>query len=112
MSSVLIPWSVMVARLRATDYELASQKLLVVEFLHRSFCFIHGEHLYKGKTFRALVVFVADHLGVLDLSDAVEELEQVALGCVERQVADVKTRRSDFDCFRLARWSRLVRAVA
>ena len=65
----------MVARLRATDYELASQKLLVVEFLHCAFCFIHGEHLYEGKTLRALVVFVADHLGVLDLSDAVEELK-------------------------------------
>jgi len=65
----------MVVRLSATDYEFAAQKLFVVEFLHRSFCFIHGEHLYEGKTLRALVVFVADHLGVLDLSDAVEELE-------------------------------------
>ena len=65
----------MVARLRATDYKLAAKKLFVVEFLHRAFCFIHGEHLHEGKPLRALVVFVADHLGVLDLSDAVEELE-------------------------------------
>ena len=42
----------MVARLRATDYELPSQKLLVVEFFHRAFCFIHAEHLYEGKTLR------------------------------------------------------------
>src|SRR5260370_10271784 len=42
------------------------------------------------------------------MADAVEELEQIALGRVEGQIADVKTRRSDFDCFRFPRRPRLL----
>ena len=102
----------MVARFRAADHELASQKLLVVEFLHCAFRFVHSEHLHEGKTLRTLVVFVADDLGVLDLPNAVEELEQVALRRVERQVAHVKPWRGDLDRFRLARRPHLLRTVA
>ena len=42
---------------------------------------------------------IAHHLGVLNVADAVEELEQIALGCIEGQIANVKTRRSNFDRF-------------
>jgi hypothetical protein len=45
---------------------------------------------------------IAYDLGVLHMADSVEELEEIALGRVERQIADVKTRRSDFDRFRFA----------
>ncbi|MDP9187543.1 MAG: hypothetical protein M3O72_09340, partial [Verrucomicrobiota bacterium] len=35
-------------------------------------------------------------------------LEEIAFGCVEGQIADVKTRRSDFDWLRFTRWPRLL----
>ena len=40
---------------------------------------------------------LAHHFGVLHVPDAIEELEEIALGRVEGQIADVETRRSDFD---------------
>ena len=51
---------------------------------------------------------IADHFGVLNVSNAVEQLKQVALGRVERKIADVKTRRSDFDRLGLTRRARLL----
>ena len=45
---------------------------------------------------------IAHDLGVLHVTDAVEELEEIALGRIEGQIADVKTRRSDFDRLRFA----------
>jgi len=46
--------------------------------------------------------------GVLDMADAIEKLEEIALGCVEGQIADVKTWRSNFNCFRFTRRPRLL----
>ncbi len=43
---------------------------------------------------------IAHDLGVLDVADAIEQVEQVAFRRVERQVADVKPGRSDFDRLR------------
>ena len=71
------------ARFRATDDKLASQKLLIVEFLHCAFRFVHREHLHEGKTLRALVMPVAYDLGIVHVSYAVEQFEEIALGRVE-----------------------------
>ncbi len=90
------------ARFRATDHELAAEKLLVVQFLYRALGFFDRLHRDEGETFRTLVVAIAYDLGVLNVADAIEELEKVALGRIERQIAYVKTRRSHFDRFRLA----------
>ena len=87
----------MLARLRAADHELAAEEFLVVQFLHGALGFIDRLHLHEGEAFRALVVPVTYDLRVLHVANAVEQLEEIALGCVEGQVADVKTRRSDFD---------------
>jgi hypothetical protein len=46
------------------------------------------------------------------LSNAVEQFEEIALGGVEGQVANVETRRRDFNPFWLARRSRWLRAIA
>ena len=81
----------------------ATEKFLVVQFLHRAFRFLDGLHLYKRKTFRALVVAIAYDLCVLDVSNAIEQVEKIALGGVKRQVADVETWRRDFDPLWLAR---------
>ncbi len=51
-------------------------------------------------------------LGVLHVPHAVEQFKKIALGGVEGQVANVKTRRSDFYPFRLAQGSRRLCAVA
>ncbi len=70
----------------------SAEEFLVVQFLHRAFGFLDGLHLNKGKTFRALIVPVAYDLRVLHVSNAVEQFEEVALGSVEGQVANVETR--------------------
>jgi len=54
-----------------------------VQFIHRALGFLDRLHLDEGETFRALVVPIAHYFGVLHMADAVEELEEVALGCVE-----------------------------
>ena len=97
----------MFARFCPADHQLASEKLLIVQFVDRALRFLNGLHLDEGETFRALVVTIAHNLRVLDVTDAVEEVEQIALGRVERQIADVKTRRSDFDRLRFALRPRL-----
>jgi len=102
----------MLIGLRATHNEPATEKFFVVQFLHSSFRFLDGLHLHKRKTFRALVVPIAYDLCVLHVTNAVEQFEEIALGGIERQVADVETRRRDFNPFGLARRSRRLRAIA
>ena len=97
---------------RAAYNEPATEEFLVVQFLHSAFCFLDGLHLHKRKTFRALVVPIAYDLCVLHVANAIEQFEEIALGGVERQVADVETRRRDFNPFWLAHRSRWLRAIA
>jgi hypothetical protein len=91
---------------RAAHNEPATEEFLVVQFLHSALRFLDGLHLHKGKTFRALVVPIAYDLCVLHVANAVEQVEEIALGGVEGQVANVETRRRDFNPFWLARRSR------
>ena len=88
---------------RTADDESATEKFLVVQFLHSAFCFFDGLHLNKREALRALVVTIAYNLCVLHMSNAGEQLEEIALGGVKRQVADVETWRRDFDPLWLAR---------
>ena len=97
---------------RAAHHEPATEEFLVVQFLHGAFRFLDGLHLHKRKTFRALVVPIAYDLCVMHVANAVEQVEEIALGGVERQVANVETRRRDFNPFWLARRSRWLRAIA
>jgi len=98
---------------RAAHNEPATEEFLVVQFLHSAFRFLDGLHLHKRKTFRALVVPIAYDLCVLHVANAVEQFEEIALGGVEGQVANVETRRRDFNPFWLARRSRCwLRAIA
>src|SRR4029450_13046726 len=57
---------------------------------------------------------VTYYFRILDVSDSVEQFKKIALGCVERQVANVQTRRTDFNPFRLGgrreRWGPVLRA--
>jgi len=76
---------------RAAHNEPAAEKFLVVQFFHRAFCFLDGLHLHKRKTFRALVVPIAYNLCVLHVSNAVEQIKEIALGGVKRQIANVET---------------------
>ena len=93
----------MLARFRAAHHQFAAQEFLVVQFLDGPLCFLDGLHLHKGESFGALIVPIAYHLRVLDVADAVEQLEEIALRGVEGQIANVKTGRSDFDWLRFAR---------
>jgi len=79
----------MLAGFCAAYYQPAAEEFLIVQFFHGALRFVDGLHLYKRKTFRALVVAVTYDFRILNVSDAVEQFKQIALGCVERQVADV-----------------------
>ena len=92
----------MLARFCAAHDQSAAKEFFVVQFLNGPFRFLEGLHLNKRKTLRTLVVPIADYLRILHVPDAVEQFEEIALSGVEGQVADVKTRRSDFDCFRFS----------
>jgi hypothetical protein len=83
-----------------------------VQFVHSALGFLDGLHLNKRKAFRALVVPIAYDLCVLDVSNTVEQVEEIALGGVERQVANVETRRRDFNPFWLACRPGWLRAIA
>ncbi len=74
----------MLARLCAAYHQLASKKFLIVKFFDRAFGFVDGLHLNKGETFRALVMAIGHHLGILDVSNSVEQFEKVAFRGVER----------------------------
>ena len=63
-----------------------------MQFLHRTLRFFDGLHLHKGKTLRALIVAIAYDLGILHVSNAIEQFEEIALRGVEGKVANVKTR--------------------
>jgi hypothetical protein len=76
----------------ATHDESAAEKFFVVQFLNGTLRFLDGLHLNKRKTLRALVVPITYDLRILDMSDAVEQFEEIALGGVERQIAHVETR--------------------
>ena len=102
----------MLAGLRAADDEPATEEFLVVQFLHGAFRFLNGLHLHEGKTLRALIVPVTYDLSVLHVPHAVEQFEEIALSGVEGQVADIKTRRSDFDRLRFAWRPGWLRTVA
>jgi len=95
----------MLAGFCTAHYQSAAEKFLVVQFLHSAFRFLDGLHLHKSKTLRALIVPVTYDLGILYVPHTVEQFKEVALGCIEGQVADVKTRRSNFDSFRFSCWS-------
>src|SRR2546430_17604661 len=99
----------MLARFRAAHYQLAAEKFLVVQFLYCALRFLDRLHRDEGEAFRALIVAIAHDLCVLDVPDPVEELEEIALGRVEGQIADVKTRRGDFDWLRFMLRPRLAR---
>jgi hypothetical protein len=102
----------MLAGFGAAYYQSAAEEFLVVQFLHSAFRFLDGLHLHKRKTFRALVVPIAYDLCVMHVANAIEQIEEIALGGVERQVANVETRRRNFNLFWLARGSRWLRAIA
>ena len=99
------------ARLGSADHEFAAEEFLVVQFFDCALGFVDRLHRDEGETFRALIVAIAHDLGVLNVADAVEELEQIALGCIEGQIANVETRRSNFDRFGFALRPRFARLL-
>ena len=73
----------MFARFCPAHNELAAEKLLVVKFRHCALGFFDRVHLYESETFGTLIMLIADNLGVLNLTNPVEELEQIALRRIE-----------------------------
>ena len=67
----------------SAHHQAATKEFLIVQFLHRTFCFVDRLHLNKSKTLRALVMPVAYDLGIVHVSYAVEQFEEIALGRIE-----------------------------
>src|SRR5215471_8194674 len=87
----------MLAGLRAAHHESAAEKFLVMQFLDGPLRLLDRLHLHESEPLGTLIMAVAHYLGILHVPDAVKQLEQVALGGVEGEIAHVKTRRSNFD---------------
>src|ERR1044071_3760818 len=101
----------MLARFRTTHDQFAAEEFLVVQLLHGTFRLFDGQHLDEGEPLRTLVVFVRHYLGVLHGSHAIEELKEIALRRIERQIPDIKPGSGDFDRFRSARRPRTLETV-
>jgi hypothetical protein len=87
---------------RAADNQLATHVVFVVQFGDSTLGFVDGLHLDKGKSLRFLGVLIGNDFHVLDRPDAAEKLEEIPLGRLKGQVADVNARRRDFDNFRFS----------
>ena len=73
----------MLARFSSAHDQFATKEFLVVQFSHGALCFIDCQHLNEGKSLGTLVMFVGYDFSVLDGTDPVEELEEVAFRCIE-----------------------------
>jgi len=71
------------ARFCAANYQFAAKEFLVVQFLNRAFGFFDRLHLNERETLRPLVVTITDYFCVLNVPDAVEQVEQVTLRGIE-----------------------------
>ena len=91
----------MFARFRSAHDQLAAEEFLVMQLGHRSLRFVHGLHLHKSEALGALIMFIAHDFRILHVADPVEEIKEIALRGIERQITDIKPWRSDFDRFRL-----------
>jgi len=98
-------------RLGSADDQLAAAHvLLVVELVDRPLGLVNRLHLDESESLRLHRVAVHHDLHVLDRSHPVEELEQIALRGVKRQVSNVETRGADLHDLGLAHSGRAVAA--
>jgi len=80
----------MFARFRSAHDQLAAEEFLVMQLGHRSLRFVHGLHLHKSEALGALIMFIAHDFRILHVADTVEEIKEIALRGIERQIADIK----------------------
>ena len=92
--------------LGSAHHELAAHVLLVVEFGDGALGLVDGVQLDEAEALGAMGLAVADDFDVLDRADSAEEFEQVALGGVEGEVADVDAGSGHLDALGLARLAR------
>lgn len=57
--------------------------------INSTLCFIQGLHDNKPKSFGLLALLVGNYFRVLDFANGIEEVEEVALCGIVRQVANV-----------------------
>lgn len=72
-----------VARFCPTYDQFATKEFLVVQFVDRSLGLVDRLHLHEGKPFRSLIMAVTDDFRVLDMTNPIKQVEQVALRGVE-----------------------------
>jgi hypothetical protein len=89
-----------VAWLGTADLEGATHEFLAAELDDGTASFLDGGHGHEGKAFGTLRAAVNDDFGVTDVAHAVEELKEITLGGVVREIADVKTLGGDFSGIR------------
>jgi hypothetical protein len=82
-------------RLGTAELEGAAHEFLAVQFTDCAASFLDGAHGDKGESFGTLGAVVHHDLGIADTTDAVEELEEIALGSIVGQIADIEALGRD-----------------
>jgi len=88
--------------LRAADDQLATHVVFIVQLGDRALRFVDGLHLDEGEALGFVRMLVRNDLYVLDRSDPAEELEEIALRRLKRQVAYVNARGGNLDNLRFS----------
>ena len=82
-----------------------------MQFRDRSLGFFDRLHLNECETFRPLVVTVTNYFRILNVPDAVEQVEQITLRGIKREITDVQSGRRNFDRLRLTLGPRLLMLI-
>jgi hypothetical protein len=89
--------------LGAADYQLAAHVFLVVKLINCALGLLDGRKRDESESFGALSLAVANNLDVLYGPNAAEELHQVTLRRIEREIAYVDAGRGHLNAFGLPR---------
>ena len=84
----------------AADHEFAAEERAIVQFLNGAFCFFDGGHGDEAESLGALGVVVGYDFCRLNRTNAVEEVEEVALSSIKGEVSHIESWRGDLDGLR------------
>ena len=88
--------------LGAAHDQLATHVVFIMQFGDGAFRLVDGLHLHESESLRFVRMPIGNDLYVLHRPDAAEQLGEIALSRLKRQVAYVDARRRNLDSFRFS----------